>query len=163
MTTLTFRLTLKRGVTLTIYKASSAHCTVFICALCVNCDCMPCVMKRQFCRYPAFPRMVGPIMCVRNALICSRRHEHITPIFKHHSIIQRIQFKILLLTFKTRNGQCPTYLSELIQQKVPSTQLRSSTSSHLQLMPGPCVKTRYGDRAFSVAAPKLWNTSPSKN
>ena len=48
------------------------------------------------------------------------------------------------------------------QQKVPSTQLRSSTSSHLQLMPGPCVKTRYGDRAFSVAAPKLWNTLPPK-
>ena len=38
-----------------------------------------------------------------------QRHEHIIPILKHLHwlpIIQRIQFKILLLTFKTRiNGQ----------------------------------------------------------
>ena len=31
-----------------------------------------------------------------------------------------------------------------------------------KLIPGPHVKTRYGDRAFSVAAPKLWNTLPPK-
>ena len=93
----------------------------------------------------------------------SRSFEHITPILRHLHwlpITQRIQFKILLFAFKIRNGQCPTYLSKLVKPKVPSSRLRASTSSHLQLMPGPRVKTRYGDRAFSVAAPKLWNSLP---
>ena len=38
--------------------------------------------------------------------------------------------------------------------------LRSSKHAHLQYTPGPRTYTRYGDRAFSVAAPKLWNGLP---
>ena len=36
----------------------------------------------------------------------------------------------------------------------------SSKHAHLQYTPGPRTYTRYGDRAFSVAAPKLWNSLP---
>ena len=54
----------------------------------------------------------------------------------------------------------PTYLSDLLQPMIPSRSLRSSKHAHLQYTPGPRTYTRYGDRAFSVAAPKLWNNLP---
>ena len=38
--------------------------------------------------------------------------------------------------------------------------LRSAATAHLQLCPGPRTITRYGDRAFTSIAPKLWNNLP---
>ncbi|XP_030853203.1 uncharacterized protein LOC115929122 [Strongylocentrotus purpuratus] len=95
----------------------------------------------------------------------TRKYEHITPILRSLHwlpIPQRIQFKVLLLTYKARNGLAPVYINGLISPKVQtsSIRLRSSSSVHLQLSSGPRTHTRYGDRAFSVCAPKLWNNLP---
>ena len=70
----------------------------------------------------------------------------------------RIHFKILLLTYKAVLGHAPAYIRDLIS----FTTLRSLRSaSQLALKPGPRSKTSsYGDRAFPVAAPKLWNNIP---
>ena len=67
----------------------------------------------------------------------------------------RIIFKILTITFKAIYNMAPKYLSDLITFK-------TSTMYHLRsnnkfLLSQPSVKTRRGDRAFVVAAPKLWN------
>ncbi len=91
----------------------------------------------------------------------TRRSEHITPIL--HSlhwlpVSYRIQYKILLLTFKALNGLAPAYLAELLQPHQPARLLRS-TVQHLLTVPA----TRYttaGDRAFQNAAPRLWNDLP---
>ena len=100
-------------------------------------------------------------------LVClvtkTRKHEHITPILNSLNwlpVVNRIKFKILLLVFKIKHGFAPTYLSDLLQPMIPSRSLRSSKHAHLQYTPGPRINTRYGDRAFSVAAPKLWNSLP---
>nr|XP_054749645.1 uncharacterized protein LOC129255116 [Lytechinus pictus] len=95
----------------------------------------------------------------------TRKHEHITPILRSLHwlpVPQRIQFKILLLTYKAFNGLAPSYINELIKPKTQTTsiRLRSSSSIHLQLAPGLRTKTRYGDCAFCVCAPKLWNDLP---
>ena len=71
----------------------------------------------------------------------------------------RIQFKLLLLTWKSLNGEAPTYLRDLLKPKQFTRQLRSSSDSLLEV-PRTNLKT-YGDRAFSVQAPKLWNALPS--
>ena len=71
---------------------------------------------------------------------------------------QRITFKILLFVFKSLNGLAPFYLSDLISTYVPSRSLRSASLSLLHV-PGSNQKT-YGDRAFAVAAPRLWNALP---
>ena len=73
---------------------------------------------------------------------------------------QRIEYKILLMVFKCLNKLAPDYLSELINKKENLRPLRSSSDIVLTI---PKVKTSvtYGDRAFSVAAPKLWNNLPS--
>ena len=71
---------------------------------------------------------------------------------------QRITFKILLFVFKSLNGLAPFYLSDLISTYVPSRGLRSASLSLLHV-PRSNQKT-YGDRAFAVAAPRLWNALP---
>ena len=88
--------------------------------------------------------------------------EHITPILNDlHwlTIHNRIKFKLLLLTYKVLNGFAPTYLSELIQPYKNQRNLRSN-NQYLLRVPKSRTTT-FGDRAFSVCAPKLWNNLPT--
>ena len=71
---------------------------------------------------------------------------------------QRIQFKILLTTFKCLNGKGPGYLTDLLIQHTPHRVLRSSGNS-LLTVPRTRLKN-YGDKAFAKAAPELWNNLP---
>ncbi|XP_042341014.1 uncharacterized protein LOC121942011 [Plectropomus leopardus] len=108
---------------------------------------------------------VARLQMVQNAaarlLTGTRKHEHISPILAslHWLPIHfRISFKILLFTFKSLNGLAPPYLSELLQ---PYTPLRSLRSADQLLLSVPKTKRKLrGDRAFAVAAPKLWNDLP---
>ena len=93
----------------------------------------------------------------------TKQSEHIQPVlYNLHwlPIKQRIVYKILLLTYKVLNGLCPDYLRELIERYRPGRALRSSG---LNLLTVPSTNTAfYGDTAFSVAAPKLWNSLPKE-
>ena len=55
-------------------------------------------------------------------------------------------------------GMAPLYITELLSYRTCSRTLRS-TDQKLLAVPKSRLKT-YGDRAFSVAAPKLWNELP---
>jgi hypothetical protein len=97
------------------------------------------------------------------ARIVTRRKQsdHITPVL--HSlhwlpVKQRIDFKILVLTYRALNGLAPAYLTELLDTYQPSRSLRSQ-DRHLLVPPKSYLKT-YGDRAFASAAPRLWNPLP---
>ena len=90
------------------------------------------------------------------------RHEHITPALEELHwlpVRQRINYKILLMTYKALNGMAPEFISDLIQLYVPTRSLRSSSGSHLEV---PCSVTKfYGERAYASAAAHLWNTLPN--
>ena len=91
----------------------------------------------------------------------ARSSDHITPLLKslHWLPVEaRIHFKILLITYKILNGQSAGYLEPLIKDYHPSRALRSSSRSLLRT---PATKSKTcGGRAFSTAAPQLWNTIP---
>ena len=70
----------------------------------------------------------------------------------------RIVFKILLLVFKSLNNLAPSYISALLTPYIPNRSLRSSDQS-LLVVPSS-IQQSYGDRAFAVAAPRLWNALP---
>ena len=73
--------------------------------------------------------------------------------------LKQFVFKINLITFKTLNGSGPCYLEDILKFYHRSRTLRSSRD-HLRLEePNFNMKT-YGQRAFSVAAPRLWNKLP---
>lgn len=73
-------------------------------------------------------------------------------------VAKRIQYKTALVTFKVLSTHQPPYLSSLLVPYNPSRTLRSSTSNFLTV---PRVKTAFQTRAFSVAAPHLWNSLPA--
>ena len=88
------------------------------------------------------------------------KFEHITPILKKLHwlpIKQRIDYKLCLLTYKTLQIQQPTYLYNSLSFPSHSLSTRSSDSSVLSI---PYVQTSLGKRAFSVIAPRLWNSFP---
>uniref|UniRef100_A0A8C5AN71 Reverse transcriptase domain-containing protein n=1 Tax=Gadus morhua TaxID=8049 RepID=A0A8C5AN71_GADMO len=108
---------------------------------------------------------IARLQLVQNAaarlLTNTRKYDHITPILAslHWLPVRfRIHFKILLFAFKALNGLAPPYLSELLIPYTPSRSLRSADQLFLAT-PRTRLKHR-GERAFAVAAPKLWNTLP---
>ena len=85
--------------------------------------------------------------------------QHITPTLKQLHwlpVKYRIDYKLLLLTYKALHALAPQYLSDLLENYTPARTLRSSD---LGLLTVPRAK-KLGDRAFSVAAPTLWNALP---
>ena len=90
---------------------------------------------------------------------------HITPILEdlHWLPIKfRIEFKIVLLTFKCLYGLAPQYLADLIAFAPQSRyNLRSRNATLLVSAKTRCPPT-FGDRAFQSAAPKLWNSLPAE-
>jgi len=68
-----------------------------------------------------------------------------------------IKFKIACITYKTVSTTQPAYLHSLLKHYVPSRTLRSSGSNLLLV---PRVRTGFGSRSFSVAAPIIWNSLP---
>ena len=93
--------------------------------------------------------------CAARLILCGRKHDHVTPLLRELHwlpVEQRIIFKILCLLL------CPSYISDFLETYKPTRSLRSS-SKNLLVIPRSRLKS-YGDRAFSVSPPKLWNDIP---
>ena len=91
----------------------------------------------------------------------TRKYDHMTPVlYKLHwlPVKYRIEYKIILMTYRALNGLAPNYFQDLLQVYQPARSLRSSGDLKLVV---PRTRLRsYGDRAFSVKAPSLWNSPP---
>ena len=89
-----------------------------------------------------------------------RKYDSITPVLKELHwlpVHYRIQFKILLQVFKALNDLAPNCLRNKLSYQPPHG-LRSDNQNILVI---PKYRTKcYGDRAFSVAGPVLWNQLP---
>lgn len=91
----------------------------------------------------------------------ARKFESITPHLRSLHwlpIRQRIDFKIAVLVHRCLHGSAPSYLAELIIPYCPPRALRSASLYQLSV-PASRLKS-YGNRAFSVFAPRLWNSLP---
>ena len=76
-------------------------------------------------------------------------------------VTQRIDYKILLLTFKALHGLAPAYLSELLKLETKTSSVTTRNTNTYRLEPKTTRTITYGDRAFSAAAPFLWNKLPT--
>ena len=116
--------------------------------------------------YGSPAKILNKLQYIQNSaarlLTHTRIREHITPVLiKLHwlPIPQRIQYKILLMTYKALHNLAPSYLTDLLHRHTPTRSLRSATANLLSLPIRTNLKS-WGDRAFSVAAPILWNSLP---
>ena len=92
-----------------------------------------------------------------------RKSSHITPtLIELHwlPVEYRSQYKILLLVFKCLHGKGPAYLASMLEEYQPPRELRSASQFRLSEPPAQAVHKKYGERAFSVAGPRLWNKLP---
>lgn len=109
--------------------------------------------------------LINRLQCVQNSaarlVSSSKKFDHITPVLidLHWLPVQyRIIFKILLMVYKALNKMAPSYLSDLLNNRTSKHSLRSISK---ELLTEPCSRLKtYGDRSFSVAAPRLWNKLP---
>lgn len=88
------------------------------------------------------------------------RYHSALPLFKtlHWLPVEtRVTFKILVLVHKCLIGQGPSYLTDLLQWKKPTRNLRSYDC---KLLENSRSVNSFGDRAFYICAPKLWNKLP---
>ena len=94
--------------------------------------------------------------CAARLVSCKPRYARATPILRelHWLPVEScIIFKILLLVYKSLNNLAPAYINSLVKNYKP----RRSVDQGRLTVPRSNQRT-YGNRAFSVAAPKLWNS-----
>ena len=92
----------------------------------------------------------------------SSRFQHITPGLKSlHwlKVEQRIQYKLISLTYSSLQHNSPLYLRRLLT--IPTSH-RSTRSTSVVTLFKPSVKLETGKRSFSFAAPFLWSTLPNE-
>src|SRR5664279_2709927 len=85
------------------------------------------------------------------------KFHHVSPLLKSFrwlKINQRIQYKILSLTYKTLQSQQPVYLFSRLALQT-KTKTRSSTAVTLLRPTVTCLKLT--NRSFTHYAPALWN------
>ena len=90
-------------------------------------------------------------------MVRCHRCEHITPVLmKLHwlPVKQRVQYSIVLLAFRAQHRLAPPYITDLFEQRATKV-LHSTTNNDFYVPPS---RSRYGDRMFSVAGPRLWNS-----
>lgn len=71
----------------------------------------------------------------------------------------RVQFKLLLIVFKSLHNQTPDYINDLLSMKTESNYSLRSSSQFLLSVPRVNCST-FGGHAFTHAAPVLWNSLP---
>ena len=107
--------------------------------------------------------LINRLQSIQNAaakiILGGRKRDHVTGLLMELHwlpLSQRRVFKLLLLVFKTLNGMGPGYFKESLITKTTRYSLRQN-----QLQVPRTNSVKYGDRAFSVAGPRLWNALPS--
>ena len=105
-----------------------------------------------------------PLQCVQNAaarlLTGTGKYDHITPVLQELHwlpVVYRVQYKIILLTYKALQGLAPLYLQELLSYRTARPGLRSAGTLNI-----PRRRRRFGYRPFACAAPHLWNSLPRR-
>jgi len=82
-------------------------------------------------------------------------------IFTGCGFLERIQFRLCVLTFRCLHSSAPSYLANSLHRTVDVAgrqRLRSSDVTTLVVLSKR--RSTFGDRAFPVAAPRTWNPLP---
>ena len=112
--------------------------------------------------------LVQRLQSVMNAaarmIFSTSRYDHITPFLRQlHWLKARkqIYYKLTVLVYKCQHGTGPAYLAdELSHSSDFANRRKLRSSSSLNLIVRQTRHSTYGDRAFPVAGPRVWNSLP---
>ncbi len=108
---------------------------------------------------------IKPLQMIQKAaarlVFSEHKRAHVTPLFiSLHwlSVVARIKFKTLMLTYRTATGSAPSYFHSLMTIYIPSRSLRSASERRLVV---PSERgTKSLSRTFSFTVPGWWNELP---
>ena len=93
----------------------------------------------------------------------TKQRERITPaLIELHwlPIKARIEYKIILLTYKALTYNEPKYLRKMLNRYDPGTNLTTRLAAETERLYEPRTNTNFGERAFNYCAPRLFNKVP---
>ena len=112
--------------------------------------------------------LINKLQKVQNSaarlILQARKHDHITPLL--HAlhwlpVYARINYKLSVLSHNFFYGSSPSYISNALTVYTPRRTLRSSADT--LTLDVPRIHTaRFGERSFSYAASKQWNSLPAE-
>jgi hypothetical protein len=94
------------------------------------------------------------------------RYDRVTPLLRDKlhwlRFRQRVTYKLCLLTFNALHQRSPGYIKRLVV--LTSTNLHSARlrSADTRVVTVPRVRTKFGERSFSFAGPRAWNSLPAE-
>jgi len=108
--------------------------------------------------------LLGRLQSVQNAaarlVTGTRRRDYITPVLRQQHwlpVRQRVDFKLALLVYKALHDAMATYLVDDCQL-VSHADRRRLRSVDVDTCCVSRTNTRFGDRSFAAAGPRLWNS-----
>jgi hypothetical protein len=147
---------IRRSVTRPVLQSLVAALTLT--RLDYGCSTMAGLPSRQLAR------LQSVLHAAARLIYSSRKSEHVSPLLcELHwlRVPQRIEFRLAVLVYRCLNGTAPRYLADELQPVADITsrsRLRSASTALLHV-PRTKLKT-IGDRAFPVAAARIWNGLP---
>ena len=90
----------------------------------------------------------------------TRMSDHISPVINGLgwlTMVNFVRYRILVVMYSCLCSEMPNYLTEIlyVHSSIQTTRLSSKICLSV-----PLVRSKYGERAFSVCGPKLWNALP---
>ncbi len=108
---------------------------------------------------------IKPLQMIQNAaarlVFNEPKRAHVTPLFVSLHwlpVAARIQFKTLMLAYRTTTGSAPSYFHSLLRIYIPSRSLRSASERRLVVPSQRGSKSL--SRTFSFTVPGRWNDLP---
>ncbi len=109
---------------------------------------------------------IKPLQIIQNAaarlVFNEPKRAHVTPLFVSLHwlpVAARIQFKTLMLAYRTTTGSAPAYFHSLLRIYIPSRSLRSASERGLMVPSQRGSKSL--SRTFSFTVPGWWNDLPT--
>ncbi len=109
---------------------------------------------------------IKPVQMIQNAaarlVFNEPKRAHVTPLFVSLHwlpVAARIQFKTLMLAYRTTTGSAPSYFHSLLRIYIPSRSLRSASERRLVVPSQRGSKSL--SRTFSFTVPGRWNDLPT--
>ncbi len=109
---------------------------------------------------------IKPLQMIQNAAarldFNEPKRAHVTPLFVSLHwlpVAARIQFKTLMLAYRTTTGSAPSYFHSLLRIYIPSRSLRSASEQRLVVPSHRGSKSL--SRKFSFTIPGWWNDLPT--
>ncbi len=109
--------------------------------------------------------LIKPLQMIQNAaarlVFNEPKRAHVTPLFVSLHwlpVAARIQFKTLMLAYRTTTGSAPAYFHSLLRIYIPSRSLRSASERRLVVPSQRGSKSL--SRTFSFTVPGRWNDLP---